>query len=81
MGNMGIYSEGTESVYLIVQTGRTECLASVSREGLTREILATHSCLYLILTSRIPVMCKAHASLRRKLSREIPARNLLTSIA
>ena len=81
MGNMGIYSVGTESVYLIVQTGRTECLAGVSREGLTREILATHSCFHLVLTSRIPVMCKAHASLRGKLSREIPARNLLASIA
>ena len=81
MGNMGIYSVGTESVYLIVQIGRIECLAGVSREGLTREILARHNCLHPVLTLRIPVMCKTHASLRRKLSREIPARNLLASIA
>ena len=81
MGNMGIYSVGTESVYLIVQIGRTECLAGVSREGLTREILVRHSYLHPVLTLRIPVMCKAYASLHRKLSREIPARNLLASIA
>ena len=81
MGNMGIYSVGTESVYQIVQTGRTECLASVSQEGLTREILTRHSCLHLVLTLRILVMCKAHASLRGKLSRGIPTRTLLASIA
>ena len=78
---MGIYSVGTESVYLIVQTGRTECLAGVSQEGLTCEILARHSCLHPVLTLHIPVMCKTHASLYGKLSREIPARNLLASIA
>ena len=47
VGNVGIYSVGAESVYQIVQSGRTECLAGVSREGLTREILARHSCLHL----------------------------------
>ena len=46
---MGIYSVGIESVgiksvYQIVQSGKTECLASVSRKGLTCEILARHSC-------------------------------------
>ena len=56
MGNVGMYSIGTESVYQIVQIGRTECLAGVSREGLTREILARHSYLHPILTLRIPVM-------------------------
>ena len=40
MDNMGINSVGTESVFQTGQTGRTECLASVSREGLTRECLA-----------------------------------------
>ena len=34
VGNMGIYSVGTESVNQIVQTGKTECFASVLREGL-----------------------------------------------
>ena len=44
---MGIYNEGTESVYQAVQTDRTKCLAGVSREGLTCEILARHSYLHL----------------------------------
>ena len=78
---MGIYSVGTESVYQIVQTSRTKCLAGVLREGLTCEILAKHNCLHLALTLRILVMCKAHASLRGMLSRELPARTLLDSIA
>ena len=81
MSNVGIYSMGTESLYQIEQTGRTEYLVGVSREGLTREILARHSYLHLVLTLRIPVMCKAHASLHGKLSRKIPARTLLASIA
>ena len=79
--NVGIYSVGTESVYQIIQTGRTECLVGVSREGFTLEILARHSCLHHVLTLCIPVMCKTHALLRGKLSREILARTLLASIA
>ena len=47
VGNVDIYSVGTESVYQIVQIGRTECFASVLREGLTRETLAKHNCLHL----------------------------------
>ena len=47
MGNVGIYSVGTKSVYQIAQSSKTECFASVSQEGLTRELLAQHSCLYL----------------------------------
>ena len=47
VGNMDIYSMGTESVYQIVQFGRIECFAGISREGLTREILAKHSYLHL----------------------------------
>ena len=47
MGNKGIYSVGSESVYQIVQFGRTESFMSVSREVLTRELLAKHSCLHL----------------------------------
>ena len=78
---MGIYSVGKESVYLIVQTGKTECFAGVSRESLTRKILARHNCLHPVLTLRIPVMCKAHASLCGMLSHKIPARTLLASIA
>ena len=74
---MGIYSEGTENVYQTVQTGKTKCLVGVSREGLTRETQLSPS----IQTLRIPVMCKAHASLRGKLSHKLPARNLLATIA
>ena len=47
MGNMGINSVGTESVFQTGQAGRTECLAGVLCEGLTREILASHNCLHL----------------------------------
>ena len=47
VGNVGIYSVGTESVYQIAQSSKIECFASVSLEGLTRELLAKHSCLYL----------------------------------
>ena len=64
-----------------VQTGKTKCLAGVSQEGLTCKILTRHSYLHPVLTPRIPVMCKAHASLHKKLSREIPMRTLLASIA
>ena len=78
---MGIYSVGTESVYLIVQTGRIECLTGVSRKSLTHEILTRHNYLHSILTLRILVMYKAHASLRGKLSRKIPTRTLLDLIA
>ena len=44
LGNVGINSVGTK---IVNQTGRTECLAGVSRKCLTCEILARHSCLHL----------------------------------
>ena len=47
MGNDGIYSVGVKSVYQIGQSGKIECFASVSREGLTHELLAKHNCLHL----------------------------------
>ena len=47
MGNVGINNVGTESVIQTRQAGRTQCLAGVSQEGLTRGILARHSCLHL----------------------------------
>ena len=77
MGNVGIYSVGAESVYQIIQSGRTECLAGASQEGLTRETQLSPS----VLTLHILVMCKAHASFRGILSREIPVKTLLASIA
>ena len=77
VGNMGIYSMGIESVYQIVQIGRIECFTIVSWEGLTREIQLSPS----VLTFHIPVMCRAHASFRGMLSRELLAKTLLSSIA
>ena len=74
---MGINSVGTESVYQTGQAGRIECLASVSREGLTRETQLSP----FVLNLCIPVMCKAHASFRKMLSHEIPAKILLASMA
>ena len=47
MGNVGINYVGIESVNQIGHVGRTEYLAGVSQEGLTREILARHSYLHL----------------------------------
>ena len=47
IGNDGIYSVGTESVYQIGQSSKTECFASVSQEGLTRKLLVKHSYLHL----------------------------------
>ena len=47
VGNVNIYSVGTENVYQIIQSRRTEYFAGVSREGLTHKILTNHSCLYL----------------------------------
>ena len=80
VGNVGIYSVGTKSVYQIGQFGKTECFASVSREGLTRELLKKHSYLHPILTLCIPIMCKTHASFRRMLSLELLAKTLQSSI-
>ena len=76
MGNIGIYSEGTESVYQTVQTGRTECLAGRSYPRDTRETQLFPS----VQTLPIPVMYKTYASLYGKLSRETPARSLLSSL-
>ena len=50
VGNEGIYSVSTESVYQIWQFSKTECFRGISREGLTRETLAKTSCLHSILT-------------------------------
>ena len=58
---MGINSIGTESMYQNWQFGKTECLASVSWESLTCEILARHSCLHPVLTLRI-LACASHMS-------------------
>ena len=77
VGNGGKYSVGKDRVYQKWQSGKTECFAGVSREGLTHETLAKTSCLHPVLTLRIPVMCRAHASLREKLTHEIPTKTIL----
>ena len=77
MGNVGINSVGTENVYQTGQTGRTECLAGRPYPRDTRETQLSPS----VQTLRISVMCKAHASLRGKFSRETPTRSLLSSLA
>ena len=43
MGNDGIYSVSTESVYQIGQSGKTKCFTIVSWEGLTHELLVKRS--------------------------------------
>ena len=61
VGNVGITSVGTKSVYQNWQSSKTECLAGVLRESLTSEILARHSSLHPVLTIRIP-SCASHMS-------------------
>ena len=50
-----------------------ECLAGRP----TRETLAKTSCLHPVLTLRIPVMYRAYASLRGKLTHELPMKTAL----
>ena len=77
VGNGGIYSVGTEGVYQIWQFSKTECSTGISVEGLTCETLAEACCLHPVLTLRIPIMCRAHASLHGKSTRELPAKTAL----
>ena len=46
----------------------------ISQEGLTHETLAKTSCLHPVLTLCIPVICRAHASLHKKLTHELPTK-------
>ena len=77
MGNMGIYNEGTESVYQTGQAGRTECLVGRPYPRDTRETQLSPSG----LTLHILVLCKAHACFRGMLSRELLAKPLESSVA
>ena len=74
VSNVGIYSVGTESVYQIGQSSKTECFVGILRQGLTRETLAKTSYHHPVLTLRIPVMYWAYASLHEKASRKLPAK-------
>ena len=80
VGNGDIYSVGRDNVYQIWQIGKTQCFASISWEGLTRETLAKTSCHQPILTLHIPIMCWAYASLRGKASRELPMKTSCFSL-
>ena len=77
MGNVGINSVGIESVYQIGQADKTECLAGRPYPRDTRETQLSPSG----LTLRILVMCKAHASFRGMLSRELLTKSLQSSVA
>ena len=77
VGNDDIYSVDTKSVHWIGQSGKTKCFVGISQEGLTHETLAKTNCHHPVLTLRIPVICRAHASLREKPTRELPAKTAL----
>ena len=71
VGNDGIYGVGTENVYKIGQSNKTECFASVLQKGLTPRATCETQLSLSILTLRILVMYRAHASFRGMLSREL----------
>ena len=77
VGNVGIYNLCTKSVYQKWQFIKTKCFVGILQEGFTRETLAKISCLHPVLTLRISVMCRAHPSLHRKLTRELPIKTAL----
>ena len=81
VGNDGIYSAGEDVVEQIRQNSKTDYFAGISWEGLTHKTLAKTSYLHPVLTLRIPIMCKAHASFRGMISHKLPAKTLLSSIA
>ena len=70
VGNVGIYSVGTESVHQIGQSGKTECFASVSQEGLTRllpvKTLQSSICLslHILSLSHTTLKIKSHIKYR-----------------
>ena len=76
MGNVGINSVGTESVNQTRQAGKTECLTGKPYPRDTCKTQLSPSS----LTLRIPIMCKAHASFRRMLSRKLPTKSLQSSV-
>ena len=61
---------------------RNDSLAkqNISRVSCGKALPAKHSCHHPILTLHIPVMCRAHASLRKMLTHELPAKTLQSSI-
>ena len=80
MGNVGINSVGTESMYQKWQSSKIEYFTGASWKRLTCEILMKTSCLHSILTLRIPVIYRVHALLHGMLSRELPVKTLQSSM-
>ena len=74
VGNVGMYSVDTISVYQIGQFGKIEYFASTRRPYLqaTRE---TQLSLF-VLTLSIPVMCRANASFCGMLLHELPTKTI-----
>ena len=74
VGNVGMYSVDTISVYQIGQFGKIEYFASTRRPYLqaTRE---TQLSLF-VLTLSIPVMCRANASFCGMLIHELPTKTI-----
>ena len=77
MGNVGIYSVGTKSVYQNWQSEKTEYLAGRPYLQDSRETQLSPSC----PNSSHSNMCKPHGSLRGMLSCEIPVKTLQSLIA
>ena len=70
VGNMGINSVGTESVFQTGQTGKTKCLASISRKALLARYLRD-TVVSIWPDSSHSNTCRAHDILHGMLSREI----------
>ena len=74
MGNVGINSVGTKSVYQKWQSSKNRmfrgCLAGRLYPWVTRKTQLSPS----VLTLRIPVMCKTYASFCGMFSRELPVK-------
>ena len=80
MGNVGIHSVGKDMVEQISKNSKIECFASISWEGLTREIVAKPNCHQIFMTLHIPVMYSSHGLLRGKFTSEILAKTTPSSM-
>ena len=80
MGNVGINSVGTESVYQTRKVAEQN-VSRVSREMALRARYSRDIAVSIWPDSSHSSMCKAHELLRRMLSCELPAKTLYSSIA
>ena len=74
---MGVYIVKVRIECIKNDNLKKQNVSRVSWEGLTRETLAKTSYLHPVLTVRIPITCRAHASLRGKLTRELAVKTTL----